>query len=43
MEFPEAIELAKTDREGAEQLICSLLTVEVSRLIDEIKTDKFWS
>ena len=43
MEFPEAIELAKTDREGAEQLICSLLTVEVSRLIDEIKTDQFWS
>ena len=24
MEFPEAIELAKTDREGVEQLICSL-------------------
>ncbi|MDY0288455.1 MAG: lysophospholipid acyltransferase family protein [Sphaerochaeta sp.] len=43
MEFPQAIELAKSDRIAAEQMICSLLTVEVSRLIDEIKTDKFWS
>ncbi len=43
MEFPEAIELAKTDQKAAEQMICSQLTVEVSRLIEEIKTDKFWS
>ena len=43
LEFPEAIELAKTDRKAAEQMICSLLTVEVSHLIEEIKTDKFWS
>ncbi len=43
MEFPEAIELAKTNPKEAERMICSLLTVEVSRLIEEIKTDKFWS
>ncbi len=43
MEFPEAIELAKRDPKAAEQMICSLLTIEVFRLIEEIKTDKFWS
>lgn len=43
IEFPEAIELAKTDHIAAEKMICSLLTVEVSRLIEEIKTEKFWS
>ncbi|HKM08111.1 MAG TPA: lysophospholipid acyltransferase family protein [Sphaerochaeta sp.] len=43
MEFPQAIEMAKTDQKAAEQMICSALTVEVSRLIEEIKTEKFWS
>lgn len=43
MEFPQAIELAKSDPAAAEQMICSLLAIEVSRLIEEIKTEKFWS
>ena len=43
MEFPEALELAKTDQKQAEQLICIALKEQVSRLITEIKTDKFWS
>ena len=43
MEFPEALELAKTDQKQAEQLICTALKEQVSRLITEIKTDKFWS
>lgn len=43
MEFPEAIEVAGTDRKLAEQMICDELKKTVSRLIEEIKTDKFWS
>jgi 1-acyl-sn-glycerol-3-phosphate acyltransferase len=43
MEFPRAIELAKTDQKQAEQEICSALKEQVLSLINEIKTEKFWS
>ena len=43
MEFPMALEIAKTDQKSAEKLICDALTLEVSRLIAEIKNEKFWS
>jgi 1-acyl-sn-glycerol-3-phosphate acyltransferase len=43
MEFPEALAVAGNDRKEAEQMICDALREEVSRLIEEIKTDKFWS
>ena len=43
MEFPMALEIAKTDVNVAEKMICDALTFEVSRLITEIKTEKFWS
>ncbi len=43
MEFPQALELAKTDPKAAEQLITSAVKEEVGRLIEDIKTNKFWS
>jgi 1-acyl-sn-glycerol-3-phosphate acyltransferase len=43
MIFSEALKMAETDQKRAEQMICSALKDEVSRLINEIKTDKFWS
>jgi 1-acyl-sn-glycerol-3-phosphate acyltransferase len=43
MEFPEALEVAKTDRLKAEGMICHALEAEVRRLVDDIKETKFWS
>ncbi|MDY4609358.1 MAG: lysophospholipid acyltransferase family protein [Sphaerochaetaceae bacterium] len=43
MEFPEALEIAKTDSKRAEEMIMEAVKSEVSRLIDDIKTNKFWS
>lgn len=43
MQFPEALHMAKTDSKRAEEMICQALADEVSRLIAEIKTEKFWS
>lgn len=43
MEFPEAIAVCKQDKVAAEQMICLALQREVSRLIDDIKQNKFWS
>lgn len=43
MEFPEALEIAKTDQKKAEDMIMEAIKQEVSHLIDDIKTNKFWS
>jgi 1-acyl-sn-glycerol-3-phosphate acyltransferase len=43
MEFPQALEMAKTDKTKAEQMICAALETEVTRLVDDIKNTKFWS
>lgn len=43
MHFPQALELAKTDRKAAECMITDELKRTVNDLITEIKTDKFWS
>ncbi|MFA6688907.1 MAG: lysophospholipid acyltransferase family protein [Sphaerochaetaceae bacterium] len=43
MEFPQALEVAKTDPKLAEAMIMDAVKQEVSRLIDDIKTNKFWS
>ncbi|MFA6844309.1 MAG: lysophospholipid acyltransferase family protein [Sphaerochaetaceae bacterium] len=43
MEFPQALEIAKTDQKEAEKIICVALSTEVQRLIDDIKNNKFWS
>ncbi len=43
MEFPQALELAKSDQQAAERMICQALQEEVQRLIDDIKHNKFWS
>ncbi len=43
MEFPEALEIAKTDPKRAEEMIMEAVKSEVSRLIEDIKTNKFWS
>lgn len=43
MEFPQALELAKSDQRAAERMICLTLQEEVQRLIDDIKHNKFWS
>ncbi len=43
MTFPEEEELAKTDRAKAEELITEKIKERVSFLIDDIKTNRFWS
>ena len=43
MQFPQAIEKAKTDRKGAEKLILDELYQEIDALINDLKTNKFWS
>jgi len=43
MHFPEAVALAKTDAKAAETMITDELKRKVNDLINEIKTDKFWS
>jgi 1-acyl-sn-glycerol-3-phosphate acyltransferase len=43
MEFPEALEVAKVDREAAREMILTELRNTIDSLIREIKTDKFWS
>ncbi|MGH0053146.1 MAG: lysophospholipid acyltransferase family protein, partial [Sphaerochaetaceae bacterium] len=43
MEFPEALEVAKEDKEKAREMILSELRDTIDSLINEIKTDKFWS
>lgn len=43
MEFSQALELAKSDQQAAERMICQALQEEVQRLIDDIKHNKFWS
>lgn len=43
MSFPEELEIAKTDRALAEELITEKMKNEVQRLIDDIKDNKFWS
>ncbi len=43
MEFPEALEVSKTDPKRAEEMIMEAVKSEVSRLIADIKTNKFWS
>ena len=43
MEFPEELELAKVDREKAEEIITEKIKNEVERLINDIKENKFWS
>ncbi|WP_320129340.1 lysophospholipid acyltransferase family protein [uncultured Sphaerochaeta sp.] len=43
MEFPQALVLAKTNQAEAEQMICDALKERVTCLINEIKTEKFWS
>ncbi|MCH3916155.1 MAG: 1-acyl-sn-glycerol-3-phosphate acyltransferase [Spirochaetia bacterium] len=43
MEFPDALETAKTDQKKAEQMILDQLQEEIYRLIDDLKTNKFWS
>lgn len=43
MEFPEALQLAKTDPHAAERMICLALQKEIQHLIDDIKHNKFWS
>ncbi len=43
MEFPEALELAKTDRKAAEDLIILHLKEQISFLVSDIKNNKFWS
>lgn len=43
MSFPKELEIAKTDRVLAEELITEKLKAEVQRLIDDIKDNKFWS
>ncbi|NLZ69640.1 MAG: 1-acyl-sn-glycerol-3-phosphate acyltransferase [Spirochaetales bacterium] len=43
LEFPEEIELAKTDKCLAESQITDKIKAEVGFLINDIKTNKFWS
>lgn len=43
MRFPEEMEIAKTDRALAEELITEKIRDEVERLVVDIKTDRFWS
>ena len=43
MTFPEEAELALTDRKKAEEMITQKIKDEVSFLIDDIKTNRFWS
>lgn len=43
MTFPEERKLALTDRKKAEELITDKIKQEVSFLIEDIKTNRFWS
>ncbi|MGN0907374.1 MAG: lysophospholipid acyltransferase family protein [Bullifex sp.] len=43
MTFPEESELALKDRSEAEEIITRKIKEEVSFLIDDIKTNRFWS
>lgn len=43
MEFDEELELAKTDKQAAENLIMEKVKLRVEELIDDIKNEKFWS
>jgi 1-acyl-sn-glycerol-3-phosphate acyltransferase len=43
MFFKNEEELAKTDREAAETAITDKIKAEIAFLIDDIKTNKFWS
>lgn len=43
LQFPQALEMAKTDPKKAEDMICRELEAQVSRLVDDIKETKFWS
>jgi len=43
MEFNAALSLAEVDRDKACQVILDELSIRIDALIQEIKTDKFWS
>ncbi len=43
MTFPEEMEMARSDRAKAEQMITDRIKDEVSFLIEDIRNDKFWS
>ncbi|MDD3928810.1 MAG: lysophospholipid acyltransferase family protein [Sphaerochaeta sp.] len=43
MEFPEALEMAKEDKDEACRMITDRLSSTIETLIEQIKTDKFWS
>ena len=43
MTFEEEIEIAKYDRAKAEELITEKIKKEVEFLINDIKTNRFWS
>ena len=43
MYFPKEILLAKEDPKEAEEAVTAKVKAEVARLIEDIKTDKFWS
>ena len=43
MEFPEALEMAKENKDEACALITERLSASIETLIEQIKTDKFWS
>lgn len=43
MTFPEEEEIAKTDRKLAEELITEKIKKRIDFLINDIKTNKFWS
>jgi len=43
MEFEAALSVAELDRDKACQNILDELGIRIEALIDEIKTDKFWS
>lgn len=43
MTFPDAMEIAASDRAKAEQMITDRIKDEVSFLIEDIRNDKFWS
>lgn len=43
LQFPQALALQKQDKDSACQMILDELSSTIESLIDEIKTDKFWS
>ena len=43
MEFPEALEMGKENKDEACALITERLSASIETLIEQIKTDKFWS